>query len=82
MIRTQIQLTEEQSEAVRRLASRLKVSQSEVVRRGIDELARLMAGSDSPDRVSRARAAAGRYASGRHDISKRHDDYLVEALKS
>jgi len=80
MVRTQIQLTREQAEALRLLASRLKVSQAELVRRGIDQLTRNQAGLLSPDRLSKALAAVGKYASGYRDVSDRHDKHLAEVL--
>jgi len=82
MVRTQIQITKEQAQALRSLASRLNVSQAELIRRGIDRLLRQDAGAQSADRRSRALAAAGRYASGQHDVSERHDEHLAKAFKS
>jgi len=81
MVRTQIQITENQAKALRLLASRLNVSQAELVRRGIDRLLRNEAGLPSSDRRSRALAAVGRFASGRRDVSDRHDKHLAEAFK-
>ena len=81
MVRTQIQLTEEQAKALHLLSSRLNVSQAELVRRCVDRLIGQEAAMPSADRRRRALAAAGRYASGRRDVSDRHDEHLAEAFK-
>jgi hypothetical protein len=78
MIRQQIQLTEEQAESLRRLASERGLSMAAVIRDaldraiGVDEVAR---------RRERAVAAIGGFHSGLHDVSERHDDYLAEAFE-
>jgi Ribbon-helix-helix protein, copG family len=81
MIRTQVQLTDKQAEALRRRSKREKVSVAEIVRQAIDAFTR----ADPPgERELRDRAirAAGRFASGRHDTSTHHDEALVEAFGS
>ena len=81
MIRTQIQLTDEQAEVLRRRARRENVSMAELVRRAIDVFTRtdLPSGREVRDR---ARRAAGRFASGVPDTSRRHDEALAEAFRS
>jgi hypothetical protein len=81
MVRTQIQLSHEQLDSLRRRASRENVSVAELVRRAIDSFTL----SEAPgDRELRERAirAAGRFASGVHDTSRRHDDALADAIDS
>jgi cell division septum initiation protein DivIVA len=81
MIRTQIQLTDEQAEALRRRARRENISIAEAVRRAIDAFTRT--GPPSVREVrNRAMRAAGRYASGVRDTSSRHDEALAEAFRS
>lgn len=82
MIRTQIQLTEEQAEAVRRIAARMNVSQAEIVRRSLDSFVMANGGRLSAERRKRALAAVGRFASDRNDVSARHDQYLADAFES
>jgi predicted Zn-dependent peptidase len=80
MIQTQIQLTEEQMEALEELAKRRNVSTIDLIREGIDNLLRSSAISSKAELKQRALAVAGRFRSGLGDLSKRHDDYLAEAL--
>jgi hypothetical protein len=79
MIRTQIQLTEEQSREIRSIAERENTSMANLIRRAVDDwLARY---SDTARRARKKRAleVAGRYRSGLSDVSEHHDEYLAEA---
>ncbi len=77
MVRTQIQLTEEQARRVRRIAQEEGVSIAEVIRRCVDQ-------GLEESRPSRAElwekvlAVAGRFedSTGAEDVSERHDEYL------
>jgi hypothetical protein len=81
MIRTQIQLTDEQADALRRRASSENVSIAELVRRAIDAFTRT--GPPSAREVRRrAMQAAGRFASGVSHTSSRHDEALADAFRS
>ncbi len=75
MIRTQIQLTEEQARALKALAARDGISMAALVRRGVD---RVLAESDEDARWARALALVGKFRSGHTDVARRHDDYLTE----
>ena len=81
MIRTQIQLTEEQAKAIKTLAMKRNTSVAELIRRSVDELLQKAVGTDMAERRRRALAAAGRFHSGATDISTNHDDYLAEAYQ-
>ncbi len=81
MIRTQIQLTEEQARAVKALALARRTSVAELIRQSVDELLRTAVGADPAERRRRAIAVAGRFHSGKRDISTRHDEYLAEAYQ-
>ena len=77
MVRTQIQLTEEQARRVRRIAQQEGVSMAEVIRRCVDQG---LEGS-RPSRAElweKVLAVAGRFedSTGAKDVSVRHDDYL------
>ena len=79
MIRTQVQLTEEQIEKLKVLARKHKVSMSEIIRRSVDHTLGEQHDLSSDERRRRAAEAAGRFGSGHSDVSSRHDDHLAEA---
>ena len=82
MVRTQIQLTEEQARTLKKIASKRHVSIAELIRQGINALlTRPLEGADIEERKQRAIAAAGRFRSGIKDISSKHDKYLTEAFR-
>lgn len=80
MVRTQIQLTEEQAEAVKRLAAREGRSMADVIRSGIDLQLLRSSGVTDAERRRRALAAVGRFRSGATDIAEHHDVALDEAF--
>ena len=82
MVRTQVQLTEEQLATLRSLAAQQEVSVSELVRRAVDILAVAQPTPSPVELRRRAIAVAGRFAFGDHDVARRHDDYLAEAFAS
>lgn len=81
MIRTQVQLQEEQVRALKELASARGVSVAELIRQSVDALIRSARGVDEAERRRRAIAAAGRFRSGASDVSSEHDRYLAEAIR-
>ena len=82
MIRTQVQLTEQQHLRLRTHAAERGLSISQLVRDGVDNvLAQIEEGAQS-QRAQRAIAVAGRFNSGRSDVARRHDDYLVAAYET
>jgi hypothetical protein len=80
MVRTQIQLSEKQAAALKKLAARQNVSVAELIRRAVDEQLRAAGSLDPDERKRRALAAAGRFHSGQSDLSTAHDQYLSEAF--
>jgi Arc/MetJ-type ribon-helix-helix transcriptional regulator len=79
MIRTQIQLTEEQATKLRRIATDRGVSMAEVIREAVE---RIPASNDRGERLARALDAGRRGFRDRDeatDVSARHDDYLADA---
>jgi len=82
MIRTQVQLTEEQMRRLRDLAAKRGVSMAEIIRQAVDVMVR--SGGDIPPEERRRRAlqAVGRFASGHRDTGEEHDKYLDEAYGS
>ncbi|MDI6906369.1 MAG: ribbon-helix-helix protein, CopG family [Thermoanaerobacterales bacterium] len=81
MLRTQVQLTEQQFAALKAMAAAEGVSMAELIRRGVDLVLRSPGPVDREVRVRRAVAAAGRFRSGLGDLAARHDDYLIEAFE-
>jgi predicted DNA-binding protein len=76
MIRTQIQLTNEQAERLRRLAAARGVSMAALVREGVE---RVLEDDDREERWRRALSVIGKYSSGEAaNVSEDHDQYLEE----
>jgi len=80
MVRTQVQLREEQVRSLKRLAESSGVSMAELVRQGVDLLIRQGDVPSQTELRARAAAAAGRFRSGLKDGARRHDHYLAKAL--
>ena len=78
MVRTQIQLTDKQSRALKFMAAQQGKSVSELIRQSVDELLSSAGVVDNAERRRRAIAAAGRFRSGHKDLSTDHDRYLAE----
>jgi hypothetical protein len=81
MVRTQIQLTQEQVKAVKAIAALGNMSSAEVIRQAIDRLVKSRSVVDEKLKRSRALRIAGMFRSGTHDVSKNHDAYLAEAYE-
>lgn len=81
MVRTQIQLTEDQYKKLKRQADIEGVSMSELIRRGVDRLLSTPAGRSDEEMRSQALEIMGRFKSGKKDIARRHDDYLGDSYK-
>lgn len=82
MIRTQIQLTEEQTHRLKQAARERGVSMAEMIRRCIDR----GLGAEVPDRAARyARAAelVGAFddPTGARRVAEAHDEYLPDAFE-
>ena len=80
MLRTQIQLKEEQMEWLRSEASARGISVSQLIRESI-KFYQTHAEQVPEDRKRKALEAVGRFSSGTTDVSERHDDYLAEAYR-
>lgn len=82
MVRTQIQLTEDQARALKRLAAERRVSMATLIREGVDRVLQASAAPTWEERKRRAVAVVGKYDSGVSDLSTDHDRYLDEAFDS
>jgi hypothetical protein len=81
MVRTQIQLTDEQAKRLRELSATSRESVAALIRKAVDQFIF----SGNPDRSALYRQAepvVGKYISDSDDISIRHDRYLEEAFES
>jgi len=79
MVRTQIQLTEQQARAVKAIAAAQGISVAEAIRRAIDGMTQSRSAVDTEERRKRALRIVGKFRSGKRDVSKRQDAYLTEA---
>jgi hypothetical protein len=79
MIRTQVQVTEEQARLLREISRTNQESLAGLIRRAVDQF--LV--NRKPDRSTLYRQAStivGKYAAGAGDVSTSHDQYLEEAF--
>jgi len=77
MVRTIVQLPEEQAAALERAARRRGVSRAAVMREALAELLGPEEATED-EALQRALAAAGCFSSGVPDMAERHDDYTFE----
>jgi hypothetical protein len=77
----QIELSEEQAQALKERAARQDTSLAELIRQAIDEWLRSAGVVDREERKRRALALAGRFHSGHGDLSSDHDRHLSEAYE-
>jgi hypothetical protein len=81
MLRTQIQLTEDQARKLKEISLSSNESVASLIRNAIDRF--LLTGK--PNRAARYRQAlslAGKYEAEQPDIAENHDRYLDEAFGS
>jgi 16S rRNA U516 pseudouridylate synthase RsuA-like enzyme len=81
MVRTQIQLTEKQAKAIKKMASAQGVSVAELIRRAVDNIVNSSTTADTEERKRRALDIVGKFRSGKKDVSKEHDAHLAEAYE-
>ena len=81
MIRTQIQLTEEQARDLKELAAAQNRSIADLVRDGVERVLESTGGSRR-ERMLRAASVFGKFRSGTGDLSARHDDEFADAAAS
>ena len=81
-IRTQIQLTEEQTKALKVRARNEERSMAELVRESVTEYLARRPAEDRRALLGRARALTGRFHSGYPDVAENHDRHLDEAYDS
>ena len=79
MIRTQIQLTEDQAKALKKIAQSRHLSVAELIRKAVDTVIKSNTVVNAEQRHRRAMEIVGKFSSGKRDVSKKHDLYLTEA---
>jgi Arc/MetJ-type ribon-helix-helix transcriptional regulator len=80
MVRTQIQLTEEQARLLHEIATREGVSMAEIIRQSVDKFIQDQSKNKRWEQVERAKEAAGKYHAEVKDLAKNHNLYLTEDL--
>jgi len=78
MVRTQIQLPEEQVAMLKKMAAADHKSMAEIIRQSVDFFAKAKYGRSDEQRRRRAMEAAGQFRSGVKDLAAAHDSYLTE----
>jgi hypothetical protein len=78
MVRTQIQLTEAQAAAIKRMSEQRSISMAETVRQAIEQLTEQSRHSSNQERRTRALAVIGKFRSGDANLSVHHDKYLAD----
>ncbi len=79
MVRTQIQLTDEQAEKLKRLAAERRRSMADLIRESVDRWLEEQAGSKRGERMRAAARLFGRFHSAAGDLSARHDAHFADA---
>jgi len=79
MIRTQIQLTESQVRALRKIAAARNQSVAGLIRQAVDTMIKSSPLVEPEERYKRAMDIVGKFHSGKRDISRKHDEYLLDA---
>ena len=81
MVRTQIQLSEDQLHSLRQLSAVSGRSVADLVRQGVELYLSTQRRAGRAEQVQRALRSVGRFSSGTRDASADHDRYLAEAYR-
>ena len=81
-VRTQIQLTSEQSRLLKEMAAETGASVAELIRNGVETVLAKRRGPDKEAIRQRAIAALGKFHSGVSDLSTNLDAYFAEAIEA
>ena len=82
MVRTQIQLTEDQAKSLKKLSAQMNISMLEIIRQGIDAYLRNYGMTNQQERRQRVIKAARQFHSGKTDLSENHDEYLADSYRN
>ncbi len=78
MVRTQIQLPEEQVMFLKKMSADRRESMAEIIRQAIDLLYNSTKDEENEQRRKQAIAAAGRFRSGAGNMAAHHDSFLAD----
>jgi len=78
MVRTQIQLTEDQAKALKKIAQSRHLSVAELIRKAVDTVIKANTVVNAEERHKRAIEIVGKFSSGKRGVSKKHDLYLTK----
>ena len=78
MVRTQIQLREDQVEYIKDIAAAEDISMAEVIRQAVELLQETREKPTKRELMLRSLEIFGKYSSGESDMSINHDKYLNE----
>ena len=81
MIRTQIQLDEDQADVLKRMAGQQRISMAEAIRRAVDAYVAHSAEDGRQAKRSRALAAIGAFSAGPR-LSQEHDEAFAQQEKA
>lgn len=81
MVRTQVQLTEQQAARLKEMAERRDVSMAHLIRTAVDRLLDSEAAVGMEERWRRALEVIGRFDSGCADVATEHDRHLADAYE-
>jgi hypothetical protein len=81
MVRTQIQLTEQQLQSLRQLSAASGRSLADLIRQGVELYLNAQQRASRAEQIERALRVAGKYSSGAQDGSASHDRHLAEAFR-
>ncbi|MCL4468680.1 MAG: ribbon-helix-helix protein, CopG family [Deltaproteobacteria bacterium] len=83
MVRTQIQLTEKQSDLLKKMAMTQTLSIAEIIRQAVDNYIKSNTAINTEERIKKVLELSEKYndSEGKRNVSKKHDDYLVEAYR-
>ncbi|CAN5790453.1 hypothetical protein BH23ACT11_BH23ACT11_21320 [soil metagenome] len=82
MLRTQVQITEQQDKLLEAIGRENRVSKAELIRRAVDlMLDRQSVGRSPEEQRERAIAVVGRFRAGKNSTARLHDETLAEVYR-
>lgn len=80
MIRTQVQLSEEQAARLKRRAAVAERSMADLIREAVDLLLARSPERTRGEQMRRVASAFGKFASGTRDLATAHDRHFTDAV--